>query len=83
MENQSDRVVTYTTAEEAYDGFGTQTAEVVGTTRGKTIRKVTTPAQHVNWQRMRYGSGLHMAIDEAEFRKLVDYDLVALAEVTS
>lgn len=79
LHNQGDRVVTYTTAEEAYDGFGTQTEAIVGKTdRGKTIRKVTTPARHVNWQRMRYGSGLHMAIDETEFQKLVDYGMVTL-----
>lgn len=70
-------VATYTTAEEAYDGFGTTTIDVVGRSKnGKTIRKVHTPEPHVRWQRMRYGSGLHMALDEAGYRDLLAHGLV-------
>jgi hypothetical protein len=77
-------VVTYTTAEAAYDGFGTTTlCEVGRTTNGKTIRKVETPALHLRWQRMRYASGCKMVADEAEYQKLVGYDLVRpLAEAS-
>lgn len=77
MSNLSPLVVTYTTAEIAYDGFGTVTVEVVGlATNGKPIRKVTTPAQHARWQCQRYASGFKMVADEVEYAKLVAYDLV-------
>ena len=78
-------VVTYTTAEADYDGFGTQTLSEVGrTTNGKVIRKVQTPARHLRWQRMRYASGCKMVADEAEYQDLVGYNLVRpLAEAAS
>jgi hypothetical protein len=66
-------VVTYTTAPVAYDGFGTETLAVVGTLKGKEVRKVDTPEQHVEWQRQRYGSGLHYALSQAQFDDLIQY----------
>lgn len=70
-------VVTYTTAPVDYDWFGTHTVALVAVdNRGKTIRKVKGPASRVGDQRGRYMSGLHMAVDEAEFKKLVAYKLV-------
>jgi hypothetical protein len=75
-------VVTYTTAPSDYDWFGTKALiENVGMTTGahpKTIRKVHGPADLVEAQRGRYGSGLHMAADEIEWKKLVDYKLVTV-----
>ena len=63
-------VSTYTTAPVDYDGFGTETVAVVGTFDKKPLRHVETPVEHVEWQRMRYGSGLHCALDVEEFRKI-------------
>src|SRR5262245_46793952 len=59
--------MSYTTAPEAYDGFGTEELAVVGTCNGKPLRKVETPVEHVAWQRGRYWSGMHATYDEAEF----------------
>ena len=72
---------TYTTCPESYDGFGTCTVRVAGTDgRGKKIRLVETPEQHVEWQRQRYYSGgIYMAVDEPEFAKLVTYGIVEIA----
>lgn len=62
----------YTTAEEIYDGFGTQTIRKVGKTkRNQIVRMVETPPQHVEWQRARYASGLHLAIDQHQWEDLV------------
>jgi len=65
---------TITCAPEAYDSFGTETIEILGKTkrRGRAVRLVRTPAQHVEWQRMRYSSGLHLSMDisRAEDAKL-------------
>lgn len=50
----------YTTAPVDYDGFGTQTERVVGRDkRGQDIREVVIQGDHLQWQSMRYGSGLH------------------------
>lgn len=67
----ADPVLTYTTAPEAYDGFGTQTVKpsVATDKNGQTVRLVSTPAEHADWQRGRYASGCHMACDEASFDK--------------
>jgi hypothetical protein len=69
--------VTYTTAPVDYDWFGTRFLGVVGRDkRGKEIRRVAGPSNRVEAQRARYGSGLHLAVDEAEWKKLVGYKLV-------
>jgi hypothetical protein len=55
-------VPTWTSAPVDYDGFGTVTvASDCGVYCGKPIRKVETALKHLNWQRDRYGSGLHTA----------------------
>ena len=71
----------YTTAPKDYDwGFTTEVNANVGTaSNGKTIRGVTIPDSRVDDQVGRYQSGLHMAVDETEWKKLVDYKLVKLA----
>lgn len=71
---------TYTTAPKDYDWFGTHTEAIVGTIKGKTIRKVRSDPHHVEAQRDRYASGLHMAADETAWKKLVKYKLVELKE---
>jgi DNA repair protein RadC len=77
--------VTYTTAPADYDWFGTHTIGIAGTTappHSKTIRKVAGPASRVGEQRGRYASGNHMAVDEAEWKKLVGYNLVTVSGST-
>ncbi len=60
--------VTYTDAPTDYDGFGTETVEVLDIkTRRGMVRKVQTPKEHVGWQRGRYGSGMYYSLDEAGF----------------
>lgn len=73
------RVFTYTTAPSDYDWFGTATVRVVGhDKRGKPIRLVTSDPKYAQSQRERYASGLHMAVDDTEWEKLVKYNLVTL-----
>lgn len=63
-------VITYTTAPDAYDGFGTETLTVVGTLDGKPLRKIETPAEHATWQAQRNGSGMYPTYTETEFTHL-------------
>lgn len=66
--------VLYTTAEEAYDGFGTRTVEAGRyVSKGKPIRKVEVEDAHLDWQRARYFSGLHLCVPEDEFRELIGW----------
>ncbi len=75
------KTIIFTTAESAYDyGYVTVENDNVGkATNGKTIRKVSIPDSHVDYQVGRYQSGLHMAVDQAEWDKLVGYKLVVLS----
>jgi hypothetical protein len=57
------RIITFTDAPKAYDGFGTKTLRVLGKRRGKEVRIVETPEEHAQWQRDRYASGLYFAFD--------------------
>jgi len=63
----TEYVHTITDAPEAYDGFGTETVELLGKLdrNGNVVRLVRTPARHAQWQRMRYGSGLHLSLDQS------------------
>lgn len=71
-------MITYTTAPRDYDwGCTRELVAVMGTDkRGRAVRKVVTRGGLGAEQRMRYASGLHMAADESEWRKLVGYGLV-------
>jgi len=74
-------VIVYTTAPADYDWFGTHTVkENVGATRnGKTVRKVEIPVgTRTDNQIGRYQSGLHMAVDQTEWDKLVGYELATV-----
>lgn len=73
---------TFTTADESYDGFGTRTirAAAGSTRRGDVVRLVETPDVHAEWQRARYASGLHLAIDHAGWRELLEAGLAVGAE---
>lgn len=67
--------LTYTTAGEEYDGFGTRTIKAsVGTSNNnsRNVRLVATPNEYVRWQRMRYVSGLHAALTQEEWQEWLD-----------
>jgi hypothetical protein len=76
------KVKTYTTAPQAYDGFGTTTmmANVGRTKAQEVIRLVETPPEHVPWQRSRYRSGMYVAVGESEWYDLVAHHLVILSD---
>jgi hypothetical protein len=63
----------YTTAPESYDGFGTETIEMMGLydTRGKELRKVKIFDKNYNWQSSRYNSGIHGVFGQKEFDELM------------
>jgi len=78
-ESDEAQTITYTTAPADYDWFGTHTIEIAGKdSRGRDVRKVSGPTSRVQAQRDRYGSGLHMAVDQTEWDKLVSYKLVTV-----
>lgn len=57
-----------TTAPRAYDGFGTIELKDLGTERIVLIRD-----EHLNWQTMRYSSGLHTPTEvEAPVEYIID-----------
>lgn len=75
------RAFTYTTAPADYDWFDSSTVRVVGhDKRGRPIRLVSSDPKHVQSQRERYMSGLHMAADDTEWEKLVKYNLVTTSK---
>ena len=63
--------VAYTAAPVDYDGFGTTTLDPTAGTddRGRPIRKVGIFPKHWEWQTVRYGSGMHVAVTEDELSK--------------
>ena len=67
---------TYTEAPEDYDGFGTRTLEPnVGTVTcgihaGRPVRMVSTPLEHLAWQRARYSSGMYLSASQEQFESL-------------
>jgi len=77
----------YTTAEIDYDWFGTrEVAPAVARTKGgsqQTIRLVEIPTDRANAQRGRYGSGLHLVADDAEWATLLDYGMVEMLDDTA
>jgi hypothetical protein len=73
--------IIFTTAPADYDWFFTiEIAAHVGTTaNGKAVRKVEIEAGRVEEQCDRYASGCHMAVDETEWRKLIEHKLAIMA----
>ena len=67
-----------TSAPESYDGFGTETVEMLPKmgTRGRTYRRVSVDEEHEEWQRARYLSGLYVCLSEPEFAEWTDYGLI-------
>lgn len=62
---RSTGVVIYTSAPEAYDGGGTFTDKTLnGSTMRGPMRRVVVQPENLNWQSMRYASGMHLAADQ-------------------
>jgi DNA polymerase III sliding clamp (beta) subunit (PCNA family) len=61
----------YTTAPEAYDGFGTKTItpDCGKNSNGKTWRMIQVEDRNLNWQDGRNGSGMHPTISVDDFIK--------------
>jgi hypothetical protein len=87
MTTKPTTVRCYTTAEIDYDWFGTREIDPdVGNTTGgrqKIVRLVEIPTERADAQRGRYGSGLHLVADDAEWAKLVGYGLVDVRDYAS
>jgi hypothetical protein len=78
-------MIRYTTAPDAYDGFGTVTLEILPyrNSSGRTpYRKVEIPveAQRNSWQVDRYHSGLYPALDEETFQDWMQHGLIVEVE---
>lgn len=72
---------TWTTAPEAYDGFGTKRIRVVGVDKnGSEVWEVTTPREHVQWQRDRYYSGgvYIVVMTASDLQDRIDFGLVVV-----
>ena len=69
-------LIRYTTAPEAYDGFGTRTARVAGDDGGKPIRMVLIESDALQWQDTRYASGMHCCWTQEMFDRACASGLV-------
>jgi hypothetical protein len=69
----------YTDAPEDYDGFGTRTTKAeVATRKGRTLREVSIKTESLNWQTMRYSSGLYACLTEEQFDEALEMNLYML-----
>jgi hypothetical protein len=71
--------IRFTTAPDVYDGFGTETLEVLPfkNQHGRTpYRKVEIPDQSLEWQTERYASGMYPRLDEKAFDEWKAYGLI-------
>ena len=69
-EHESSVVVLVTNAPEPYDGFGTRTRAIlplVPTLGRPPYRRVAIRPDPIDWQTMRYKSGLYPVLDEQTF----------------
>lgn len=75
---------THTTAPEAYDGFGTKTVarDHIHDSKG-IVRTVETPSEHIEWQRLRYASGGHLALTDDGLAESIEYGFIKKMEVGS
>lgn len=64
--------IRYTTAPEAYDGFGTKSRGVVAMDNDKPVRMVEINPEHLNWQEGRYGSGMHCSCTLHDYLQFCD-----------
>lgn len=72
----------YTSAPEAYDGFGTKTIteNAFVSSKGQPVRLVETNPVHTDWQQMRYSSGLHLCVPESDVAEYLDLALFPVSE---
>lgn len=70
--------IRYTSAPEVYDDYGTRTLEWLPyQSRGRhRYRKVAIPVENLEWQIMRYASGLHSRCTQLQFDEWVKFGLV-------
>lgn len=74
------RLVRYTTAPAAYDGFSTREEfACVGHDRDKPVRCISFDAKDEKWQEGRYGSGMHFCVDKTGWQKMVAAGFVTAA----
>lgn len=78
-----ERRTVYTTAPEAYDGFGTtreDTGKVFVGSRpdvpGKPVYRVSILPEHFTWQTMRYSSGMYPSWTQTDFDELSEHALI-------
>jgi len=79
-------VVRVTSAPEPYDGFGTRTIEIlpfVPALGHPPYRRVAIRTDALDWQTMRYESGLHPVLDEQTFAEWRTLGLVVAASQQS
>jgi hypothetical protein len=67
QKEEDSRQLWYTTAPEAYDGFGTETEETLGPWHRQDMRRVSILGAHLEWQQCRYGSGCHFYSQELPY----------------
>ena len=66
------RLLRFTTAPAAYDGFSTrEEAACVGHDRDKPVRCISFEPKDQKWQEGRNSSGMHFTVDEAAWQKMV------------
>ena len=66
--------IRYTDAPEDYDGFGTHTtqAEYATLRKGRVLRQVEIDHEYLDWQSMRYQSGIYLCIAEEQLTEMVE-----------
>jgi hypothetical protein len=78
-EPENSVTVRVTNAPEPYDGFGTHTIEILPLVPAQgrpPYRRVAIRSDSLDWQTMRYRSGLYPVLDEQIFAEWRTYGLV-------
>ena len=85
VEEEVEGDVYYTTATEAYDGFGTRTLGMTDylDRRNKPVRKIFIPEKAKEWQKNRNASGNNSTFTEAEFEQYKNTILAKNKEMTN
>jgi hypothetical protein len=75
--------ILYTTAGPEYDGFGTQTLEVLAYRNkhsDRPYRRVEITAEAYSWQTSRYASGMYPALPQSTFDDWLEHGLIVQME---
>ena len=81
-EPENSVVVRVTNAPDPYDGFGTDTIEVLPLVPAQgrpQYRRVANRSDALDWQTLRYQSGLYPVLDELTFAEWRSHGLVVAA----